>query len=73
MRCKRHIRRFKTEPVAYLKTQARLLAVEHGKPVFGHANVQVVRFAGQHGETRTPVFVSGHNNRSLARLSDYGS
>ena len=31
MRCKRHIRRFKTETVEYLKTRRKLLAVEHGK------------------------------------------
>ena len=72
MSCKRHIRRFKTETVEYLKTRRKLLAVEHWNCLRA-VNVQVVRFVGQQREFETPVLFSGHNNRSLARLSDYGS
>ena len=61
------------EPVAYLKTQGKLSAVEHGNLSSDKQTCKLSGSPGSRRETGTPVSVSGHNNRSLARISDYGS
>jgi hypothetical protein len=72
MRCNRQVRRFKTETVEYLKTRKKLLTVEHGKSLRTR-NVQVIRLGGWQKGIQDFGLVYRQNNRSLARIRDYGS